>query len=53
MNSQKNRNKKQINLRLTPTDYETLKKQAARKELSLYAYVSVLLEKHASRLRNN
>lgn len=46
-----NRLKKQINLRLEPADYETLKAQAKERELSLYGYVSVLLEKHASKLR--
>ncbi len=45
------REKKQINLRLMPVDYATLEKKAKSKDLSLYAYVAALLEKHASKLR--
>ena len=46
-----NREKKQINLRLHPTDYKTLEKQAKKKSLSLYAYVGQMLERHAEKLR--
>ena len=48
-----NRNKKQINLRVDPDDYELLVEAAEENDMSLYQYMATQIEKVVKKLKKD